>query len=162
MPKIGDVEYSEEAFAHMRRLHALAVEAGDMDDRERRSALLREAETVHAFHEEFPGLTWHDRPDPDQNRVGKFQRPGDAAPTQRLAAIQAMPRTGTARRRVLDFIRVAGDAGATDEEIQQGLGMNPSTQRPRRVELVEGHWIKDSGRTRRTDSGMAAVVWVAS
>jgi hypothetical protein len=37
--------------------------------------------------------------------------------------------------------------------------MNPSTQRPRRVELVEGGWVEDSGERRPTRSGMDAVVW---
>lgn len=98
--------------------------------------------------------------DPDANRIGKFQGPGTTwtPDTQRQAAVAAYPNTGTARRRVLDFI--AHSAGATDEQIQEGLRMNPSTQRPRRVELVEGGWIEDSGRTRRTRSGTAAAVWV--
>lgn len=98
--------------------------------------------------------------DPDRNTLGKFQRPGDAAETQRLAALEAYPATGSARRRVLNAIACTGNYGCTDEELQQRLGMNPSTQRPRRVELVEGGWIQDSERRRRTSSGRSAVVWV--
>lgn len=96
--------------------------------------------------------------DPDENHVGKYQRPGDAAETQREAAIFIYPRTGNGRRRVLDCIADSID-GATDEEVQDWLGMNPSTQRPRRVELVEGGWVCDSGLTRKTRSGTSAVVW---
>ena len=98
----------------------------------------------------------------DENRPGKAQRDGDAAETQRLAALRVMPHTGTARRRVLDAILVATRDGMTDEELQDVLAMNPSTQRPRRVELVEGGWIEDSGRRRPTRSGMDAVVWQAT
>ena len=47
----------------------------------------------------------------------------------------------------------AGAAGMTDEQIQAATGMNPSTQRPRRVELVERGLIVDSGRKRPTASG---------
>lgn len=96
---------------------------------------------------------------PDANRLGKFQNPDSgAAVTQRQAAILAFPGTGTQRRRVLDHIARTG--GATDEEMQQALDMNPSTQRPRRVELVDDGWVEDSGRTRKTPSGRDAVVWV--
>jgi hypothetical protein len=48
---------------------------------------------------------------------------------------------------------------ATDEEIQLGLEMSGSTERPRRVELVAAGRIVDSGRTRPTQSGRQAVVW---
>lgn len=97
-----------------------------------------------------------------ENRIGKFQRPGNAAETQRAAAVMAYPASGTQRAKVLDFIDSSGEYGATDEEIQVFLGMNPSTQRPRRVELVEGGWIEDSGRRRKTRSRRDAVVWVRS
>ena len=49
--------------------------------------------------------------------------------------------------------------GATDEEMQRGLGMNPSTQRPRRIELVDAGKVRDSGHTRPTSSGRKATVW---
>lgn len=98
--------------------------------------------------------------DPDRNTIGKFQRPTDAAETQRTAAVLAYPSTGTWRRKVLDAITVAGNHGMTDEQIQEALRMNPSTQRPRRVELVEGGWVMDSGRRRSTRSRRDAVVWV--
>ena len=97
--------------------------------------------------------------DPSRNAVGKHQRPGDAAETQIESAVLVLPASGTQRRWVLDWIRVQGEHGATDEEIQLGLGMNPSTQRPRRVELVEGGWVEDSGERRKTRSGRNAVVW---
>ena len=96
--------------------------------------------------------------DPSKDDIGKFQRPGDAAVTQRLAAVEAFTLTGKARRRVLHVI-ARSTSGLTDEQIQMALEMNPSTQRPRRVELVEGGWIEDSGEKRRTRSGRRAVIW---
>jgi hypothetical protein len=67
--------------------------------------------------------------------------------------------TGTCRRRVLEAIIFAGEEGATDEQLQRWLDLNPSTERPRRVELVEGGWIEDSSIRRATLSGRSAVVW---
>lgn len=99
-------------------------------------------------------------PDPAEDDIGKFQRPEDAAETQRLAAIEAYPATGTWRRKVLVAIAALDPAGATDERVQQMLHLNPSTQRPRRVELVEMGWIEDSGRRLPTRAGRSAVVWV--
>lgn len=63
-----------------------------------------------------------------------------------------------ARGRVLAAISASTD-GLTDEQIQQQLGMNPSTERPRRIELVDMGEIHDTGRTRETLSGRSAVVW---
>lgn len=79
--------------------------------------------------------------------------------TSRAAAAQYLPHARTARERVYWTIS-ASENGMTDEEVQDALGMNPSTQRPRRVELVEIGIVEDSGRTRPTRSGMDAVVWV--
>jgi hypothetical protein len=88
------------------------------------------------------------------------------APAQRhsrtsVEAAQSIePRSGTLRALVLDYIRGARD-GATDEEIQTALGMNPSTERPRRIELVSARLIYDSHTTRLTHSKRNAVVWKA-
>jgi hypothetical protein len=79
--------------------------------------------------------------------------------TSAAAARQITP-AATLRLTVLRFIEQRGMLGATDEEIQSGLAMNPSTQRPRRVELVNIGIVADSGTTRRTKSGRAATVWV--
>ena len=77
------------------------------------------------------------------------------------AAIAAEPNAGTQRRRVLDKMREFLSTGLTDHEMQYLLHLNPSTQRPRRVELVKAGLVKDSGNTRLTPSGRRAVVWVA-
>jgi len=81
--------------------------------------------------------------------------------TSAAAAARVEPTTGTKRALVLAFLRGRGTAGATDEEMQQQIPMSANTQRPRRVELVTGHLICNSGRERDTAGGDAAVVWVA-
>ena len=60
-------------------------------------------------------------------------------------------------RQVLEFLE-ARPEGATDEEMQAGLGMNPSTQRPRRIELARRGLVVEAG-TRKTASGRMACVW---
>ena len=64
------------------------------------------------------------------------------------------------QRRVLEFVRDRPD-GATDEEIAAGLGLNPSTARPRRIELARRGLIVEAG-VRKTASKRAAVVWKAT
>ncbi len=61
------------------------------------------------------------------------------------------------QRRVLELLTATPD-GLTDEEQQRLLGMNPSTQRPRRIELARRGLVVEAG-TRRTASGRMAVVW---
>jgi len=80
--------------------------------------------------------------------------------TSLAAAVSKEPNAGTELSRVLKFLRRAGITGATDDEMQQSLEMNPSTQRPRRVELVKRKFVKDSGQQRPTATGRQAVVWV--
>ncbi len=80
--------------------------------------------------------------------------------TSHLAAERVLPHTGTQRFRVLRSLYYALPGGLTDEEMVQELEMNPNTQRPRRVELVDGGWVRDSGNRRNTRSGSRAIVWV--
>jgi hypothetical protein len=60
---------------------------------------------------------------------------------------------------VLDLLKATPD-GLTDEEQQRLLEMNPSTQRPRRIELARRGLVVTCG-TRRTASGRNADVWKA-
>ena len=62
------------------------------------------------------------------------------------------------QRSVVSFLRARGDHGATDEEIATGLQMNPSTARPRRIELVRRGLVVEAG-TRRAISGRYATAW---
>ena len=78
--------------------------------------------------------------------------------TSAAAAESLAPATLTAlHRKLLRFLATCL-AGATDEEMQTALGMNPSTQRPRRVELQRRGLVVPDG-TRRTKSGRMATVW---
>lgn len=79
----------------------------------------------------------------------------NAPATSRDAAKAILPRSGTQRRRVFDALCAFPD-GLTDAQIQAALDMNPSSERPRRLELVEAGLVRDSGRRR---NGMA--VWTA-
>ena len=80
--------------------------------------------------------------------------------TSRAAAAKIADRLNPLQIAVLQFIVQRGALGATDEEIQAGCTMNPNTERPRRIELAAKGLIADSGTTRKTRSGRAAVVWV--
>jgi len=80
--------------------------------------------------------------------------------TSREAAQLIEPELGTLRAEVLAEIRRCGADGATDDELQVTLGMNPSTERPRRIELWEAGHIARTERTRPTRSGRQATVWV--
>lgn len=61
------------------------------------------------------------------------------------------------QRRVLEHLAWRP---STDEEIATELAMNPSTVRPRRIELARKGLIVQDG-TRRTSSGRMATVWRA-
>jgi transcription initiation factor IIE alpha subunit len=65
------------------------------------------------------------------------------------------------REIVLEALIDRGNRGATDDELQTALGMDPSTERPRRVELERAGLVIDSGERRKTRSGREAVVWMA-
>lgn len=52
--------------------------------------------------------------------------------------------------------------GATDDEIQVALRLSGDTQRPRRIDLIRGGFLRDSGRTRKTRKGRDATVWVVT
>lgn len=64
------------------------------------------------------------------------------------------------QRRVLELLQATPE-GLTDEEMQARLGMNPSTQRPRRIELAKAGMIQKAG-VRKTASGRNADVWKAT
>lgn len=64
------------------------------------------------------------------------------------------------QRLVFDCIKASPD-GMTDEQIQRALSMNPSTERPRRIELLRKGLILESETKRKTSSGRNAAVWVS-
>lgn len=79
------------------------------------------------------------------------------------AAARAV-RAGTWRARVLESFRAArsaGHDGLTDRELELlWPEARPQTVRTRRSELAAEGYVVDSGRTRRTDAGLEAIVWV--
>lgn len=103
-------------------------------------------------------------PQPSTEGLPLFSQPPAQAhsPTSQAAARQIRPDASRLRGRVLGLLLERGEQGATDEELQLALSMNPSTERPRRIELVEAGAVRDSGRTRPTRSGRKAVVWQAA
>lgn len=92
-----------------------------------------------------------------------FDDPPAQAHSRTSAAAAEGIRTGSARLRqqVYDWLLARGSHGATDEEMQDGIPMAASTQRPRRGELQKAGLVRDSGDTRSTRSGRKAVVWLA-
>jgi len=77
--------------------------------------------------------------------------------TSILAADKAAGNAASIRERVYQTIKAAAD-GLTDLEIQALLGIDGSTERPRRIELLNSDRIKAIG-TRKTPSGRLATVW---
>ncbi len=81
--------------------------------------------------------------------------------TSKAAAEQITPHVSWLQGIVLEFIRYRGAYGATDAEIVEELETDPSTARPRRVELRDAGLIVDSGCTRPSPSKHPMTVWVA-
>lgn len=92
----------------------------------------------------------------DQNKVRVAR---NAQRTSLLAAEKALPKSGTKRRRVYDYIVGRGLHGATDDEIQNALGIDGNTVRPTRGGLVEDGYIIDTGTTRKNKQGNECIVW---
>lgn len=78
--------------------------------------------------------------------------------TSRKAALANVPKSGTQRATVLDYVESCGHAGATREEISEALGMGGDTVRPRCLELIEGGWLEATPARRTTRSGEQAEV----
>ena len=77
--------------------------------------------------------------------------------TSVAAAVAIAPVTGTLQAQVLDLLTVCGPM--TDEQMQEAMCLNPSTQRPRRIELMRAGFVRDSGQRGQTLSGRVAVLW---
>jgi predicted ArsR family transcriptional regulator len=89
----------------------------------------------------------------------------DQPPAQRhsatsvAAAEEIKPSRKKMAEEVYEVIRQRGPI--TDERIADVLGMNPSTARPRRIELVRAGKIRAAG-TLRTNAGRRATCWEVS
>ena len=90
-----------------------------------------------------------------------FARPAPSVRGSRTSAAAAdamRPATlNRLHRLVLEYIAAHQD-GVTDEEIASGVELNPSTARPRRIELARRGLIVEAG-TRAGKSGRMATVW---
>lgn len=88
--------------------------------------------------------------------------------TSAAAALSVEDAKDTQRRQVYAAIRAAGQEGATDDELQERLQLDGSSERPRRWELWKLNQITlrrdDRGAvvTRPTRTHRRAVVWVAA
>ena len=74
----------------------------------------------------------------------------------REAAVAIKPFQRSLKKKVYDYLERFGPA--TDEQIQYALSMDPSTERPRRVELVADGKVIKVGEG-RTSSGRKAALW---
>lgn len=89
---------------------------------------------------------------------------GNHPDTAKTAALAVAPKIGGQRERVLLELMAwdrLGMGGRTDVQLSTALKMPGNTVRPRRVELVRGHWVRDGGE-RRQHNGRAHVVWVVT
>ncbi len=82
----------------------------------------------------------------------------NATDTSVKAAIAAYPKAGTQRARIINLL-LCWDGGLTDAQMQSYLKMPESSQRPRRLELVEGGWLEDSGQRLAWRGHGEAIVW---
>lgn len=99
---------------------------------------------------------WHDLPLFAGHTSGlPYQR---HSRTSIMAAGKARGMAHSIRERVYDAIAAAPD-GMTDIELQDALGLDGSTQRPRRIELLGEGRIRALG-VRKQANGRAAMVWV--
>ena len=76
--------------------------------------------------------------------------------TSKAAAEAIAPHVNQLQLRILELLRDTGPA--TDEDIQANLQMNPSTERPRRIEFVNKGLVAPVGE-HKTRSGRKASLW---
>lgn len=87
-------------------------------------------------------------------------RVGHAHPaTAHAAAEKALPRSGSRRRSIYDW--VAKKHGCTDDELEFLMGWSHQTVSAARNSLMEDGLVVDSGERRNTRHGNPAIVWVA-
>ena len=88
--------------------------------------------------------------------------PGSGPDTSREAAERIAPVASALAAQVMLFIADQGEQGATDQEVQQALGLSGDTERPRLWELKHCGFVRDSGTRRRSPSGRPVRVYVAT
>ena len=88
--------------------------------------------------------------------------PHSGTDTSRAAARRMSPLASAMTARVFRFIASRADHGATDFDTQAGLFLSGDTERPLRWTLQKCGLVKDSGTRRKSPSGRAAIVYVAT
>lgn len=83
----------------------------------------------------------------------------NAQRTSIAAAQKVLPKTGSLRRKVYEYILNQGLRGATDQEIEKALHIEGNTVRPTRISLIKDGFIKDTGSTRKNQHGNECIVW---
>lgn len=83
----------------------------------------------------------------------------NAQRTSIAAAQKVLPKTGSLRRKVYEYILNQGLRGATDQEMELSLHIDGNTIRPTRISLVKDGFIIDTGTTRKNQHGNDCIVW---
>jgi hypothetical protein len=83
----------------------------------------------------------------------------NAQRTSIAAAHKVLPKTGSLRRKVYEYILNQGLRGATDQEMEMSLKIDGNTIRPTRISLVKDGFILDTGTTRKNQHGNDCIVW---
>jgi len=83
----------------------------------------------------------------------------NAQRTSIMAANNALPKTGSLRRKVYEYILAQGLRGATDQEVENTLHLDGNTVRPTRLSLIKDGYIVDTGTTRKNANGNECIVW---
>lgn len=90
------------------------------------------------------------------DRQGKVRR--DAPATSRATADRITVKSGSGRHKVLAALYRSAPVGLTDWEIQTKTDLGPSTERPRRGELVDAGLVRASEKTRE-HNGEDWTIW---
>jgi hypothetical protein len=106
------------------------------------------------------GKLYNTGDDPAADALGAFS--GNAPDTSRKAALDNYPRSGSQRLMVLEKVMATGLRGLTRDDISVITELPPNVATPRVKELVEGGWLDETDRTRKTRSGSEATVLIAS
>jgi hypothetical protein len=93
-------------------------------------------------------------------REGTSRRFGK--PTEHKAAARRLPGWGTQCGLLLRAIVEIGHHGYTQTEMERIPGIKTNAHRTRKSNLEELGLVMDSERTRKTETGTDAIVWVAT
>jgi hypothetical protein len=93
-------------------------------------------------------------------REGKSHRFGQ--PTEHKAAQRRLPGWGTQCGLLLRSIVERGHDGYTQNEMERIPGIRTNAHRTRKNDLEDMGLVMDSGRTRKTETGTDAIVWIAT